>query len=42
MPYGDQDVDFVRRWSGKTEIGVGRFIHCLGVAASKPYDRRQR
>jgi hypothetical protein len=23
----DQVVDFVRRWSEKTEIGVGRFIH---------------
>jgi hypothetical protein len=38
----DQVVDFVRRWSEKTEIGVGRFIHWLGVAASKFYDWRQR
>jgi hypothetical protein len=38
----DQVVDFARRWSEKTEIGVGRFIHWLGVAASKFYDWRQR
>jgi putative transposase len=35
-------VDFVRRWSEKTEIGVGRFIHWLGVTVSKFYDWRQR
>jgi len=35
-------MDFVRRWSEKTEIGVGRFIHWLGVTASKFYDWRQR
>ena len=38
----DQVVDFVRRWSEKTEIEVGRFIAWLGVAASKFYDWRQR
>jgi hypothetical protein len=38
----DQVVDFVRRWSEKTEIGVGRFIHWLGVRASKFYDWRER
>jgi hypothetical protein len=38
----DQVVDFVRRWWEKTEIGVGRFIHWLGVTASKFYDWRQR
>ena len=38
----DQVVDFVRQWSERTEIGVGRFIHWLGVAASKFYDWRQR
>jgi transposase InsO family protein len=38
----DQVVDFVRRWSEKSEIGVGRFIHWLGVTASKFYDWRQR
>jgi putative transposase len=34
-------VDFVRRWSEKTEIGVGRFVPWLGVTASKFYDWRQ-
>ena len=35
-------MDFVRRWSEKTEIGVGRFIAWLGVTASKFYDWQQR
>jgi transposase InsO family protein len=35
-------VDFVRRWSEKSEIDVGRFLAWLGVAASKFYDWRQR
>jgi len=38
----DQVVDFVRRWSERAEISVGRFIRWLGVTASKFYDRRQR
>src|SRR5215470_4650859 len=38
----DQVVDFVRRWSERAEIGVGRFIPWLGVTASKFYDWRQR
>jgi hypothetical protein len=38
----DQIVDFVRRWSDKTEIGAGRFIGWLDVAASKFYDWRER
>src|SRR6516225_2517151 len=38
----DLVVDFVRRWSEKTEIGVGRFIPWLGVTVSKFYDWRQR
>ena len=36
----DQIVDFVRRWSEKTEIGVGRFIPWLDITASKFYDWR--
>jgi transposase InsO family protein len=32
----------VRRWSPKTEIGVGRFIRWLGVAAGKFYSWRRR
>ena len=35
-------MDFVRRWSEKAEISVGRFVHWLGVTASKFYDWRQR
>ena len=38
----DQIVDFVRRWSEKTEIGAGRFIGWLGITASKFYDWRER
>ena len=38
----DQIVDFVRRWSKKTEIGAGRFVGWLGVTASKFYDWRER
>jgi putative transposase len=38
----DRVVDFVRYWSEKTEIGAGRFIHWLGVRASKFYDWRER
>jgi putative transposase len=38
----DQVVDFVRRWSERAEISVGRFIRWLGVTASKFYDWRQR
>ena len=33
----DQIVDFVRRWSEKTEIGAGRFIGWFDIAASKFY-----
>jgi len=35
-------VDFVRRWSEKTEIGTGRFIGWLDITASKFYDWRER
>jgi hypothetical protein len=38
----DQVVDFVRRWSEKTEIGAGRLVRWLGVRASKFYDWRER
>ena len=38
----DQVVDFVRRWTETTEIGVGRIIAWLGVTSSKFYDWRQR
>ena len=38
----DQIVDFVRPWSEKTEIGAGRFIGWLDIAASKFYHWRER
>ena len=38
----DQIVDFVRRWSEKTEIGAGRFIEWLDITTSKFYDWRER
>ena len=44
MPHDirDQIVDFVRRWSERTEIGAGRFIGWLGMTASKFYSWRER
>jgi putative transposase len=38
----DQIVDFVRRWSEKTEISAGRFVEWLGVTGSKFYGWRER
>jgi transposase InsO family protein len=35
-------VDFVRRWSEKTEISPGRFIGWLGITSSKFYSWRKR
>ena len=35
-------MDFVRRWSEKTEISAGRFIAWVGVSASKFYNWRER
>ncbi len=44
MPHDRRDeiVDFVRRWSEKTEIGAGPFIRWLGITASKFYSWRKR
>ena len=44
MPHDlrDQIVNFLRRWSEKTEIGTGRFIAWLGVTTNKFYDWRER
>jgi len=44
VPHDVRDlvVDFVRRWSGKAEIGDGRFVQRLTVTASKFYDWRER
>jgi len=38
----DEVVDFVRRWSERSEIAVSRFLTWLGVGRSKFYDWRQR
>jgi len=38
----DEIVDFVRRWSEKTEIGAGCFIRWLSIAPSKFYSWRKR
>src|SRR5438309_8268544 len=38
----DQIVDFVRRWSEKTEITAGQFIEWLNITASKFYNWRER
>jgi hypothetical protein len=38
----DEIVDFVRRWSEKTEISAGRFIQWLGISGSKFYGWRDR
>ena len=35
-------MDFVRRWSEKTEITAGQFIEWLNITASKFYDWRER
>ena len=44
MPHDvrDQIVDFVRRWSEKTELGAGRFLGWLSMTASKFYSWRER
>jgi putative transposase len=38
----DQVVDFVRAWSDKTDIAIGRFLPWIGVGASKFYDWQHR
>jgi transposase InsO family protein len=35
-------IDFVRRWSDRTELPVSRFIDWLGIDASKFYDWKNR
>src|SRR5512135_2928613 len=44
VPHDVRDVivDYVTRWSERTEIPVQRFVSWLGVAASKFYDWRAR
>ena len=38
----DQIVDFVRSWSDKTDIPLGRFMPWIGVGTSKFYDWKRR
>ena len=38
----DQVIDFVRRWSERSEMVTGRFIRWLGVGSSKFYDWQSR
>ena len=38
----DQVMDFVWRWSEKSEIGAGRFVGWLGITPSKFYEWRDR
>ena len=38
----DEVVDFVGRWSGKTEIAVRLLVLWLGISLSKFYDWRKR
>jgi putative transposase len=35
-------IDFVNRWSGRTELPAGRFTAWLGIVASKFYDWKNR
>jgi len=35
-------IDFVNRWSGKTELPATRFVSWLGISSSKFYDWRGR
>jgi transposase InsO family protein len=38
----DEVIDFINRWSGKTELGAGRFVNWLGIASSKFYHWKSR
>lgn len=38
----DQVIDFVRHWSERTEVSVGRFIQWLAISCSKFYDWKAR
>ncbi len=44
MPHDIRDtiVDFVRNWSGKTDLPVCRFVSWIGVGSSKFHDWKQR
>jgi transposase InsO family protein len=38
----DQVIDFINRWTGKTEIPASRFVGWLGISSSKFYDWKTR
>ena len=44
MPHDvrDQVVDYMRHWSGQTELPAGRLVRWLGIAPSKFFDWRKR
>jgi len=44
VPHDTRDtiVDFVRSWSDKTDIAVGRFLPWIGIGTSKFYDWKDR
>ena len=44
MPHDTRDaiVDFVREWSGKTDIPAGRFVRWIGISPSKFHDWKSR
>ena len=35
-------IDFIHRWSARTELPSGRFVSWLGIGASKFYDWKNR
>jgi hypothetical protein len=38
----DEVIDFVNRWSDRTELGAGRFVNWLGITSSKFYHWKSR
>jgi putative transposase len=38
----DNVIDFVNRWSGKTDLPASRFVGWLGISSSKFYDWKSR
>jgi len=38
----DEIVDYVRQWSGRTELASGRLVRWIGIASSKYYDWKRR
>ena len=44
MPHDTRDevVDYVGKWSGRTELSAKQLVRWIGVGMSKFYDWRQR